>query len=426
MAIFMANNIETKIFIPFLGGFSSGKSSLINSLLGDEILSTDITPETALPVILTYAQLKRFESFTPEKDSRVLALNSLAEGDFTSLAERGGWLEVHHPALKPFKSAALVDLPGWSSGQNSHELQLDNYLLRLSQENLDSNIVYIIAIAADEGTLKDNILSQIAKIELGNSSYIVAITKSDKRNASDLDSIKNHVTELVAGVLGRDPFAVVQTSSRKQLVADLQRALSDYLEKVSVKNTAPDTKDLLGKIKNHLSALREYKGEVRHFADDVFDDLWDSLIDTLLDSHFESVNYNYAKSIGQALVDDLLAIYRAIFLKYLHKYNKNTSDEFANEIKSAGIASPESDFTFTDLEWLKKQFRNYIQIAIDKSKPGLLSSSDPDAVGQRICEKISAMRSEFQKSVVGFSARKYNDHFSNQIESWQRVEILLG
>ncbi len=51
---------EPKIIIPFVGAFSSGKSSLINALLGEDILSTDIAPETVLPVELRAGGTQQF------------------------------------------------------------------------------------------------------------------------------------------------------------------------------------------------------------------------------------------------------------------------------------------------------------------------------------------------------------------------------
>ena len=45
---------DFKVTVPLVGGFSTGKSSLINALIGYDLLSTDITPETAVPAEMTY------------------------------------------------------------------------------------------------------------------------------------------------------------------------------------------------------------------------------------------------------------------------------------------------------------------------------------------------------------------------------------
>ena len=40
---------DFRVTAPVIGGFSTGKSSLINAVLGEKLLSTNITPETAVP-----------------------------------------------------------------------------------------------------------------------------------------------------------------------------------------------------------------------------------------------------------------------------------------------------------------------------------------------------------------------------------------
>lgn len=50
----IADISDFRVTVPLVGVFSTGKTSLINELIGYELLSTDITPETAVPAELTY------------------------------------------------------------------------------------------------------------------------------------------------------------------------------------------------------------------------------------------------------------------------------------------------------------------------------------------------------------------------------------
>ena len=47
---------DFKITVPLIGGFSTGKSSILNTLIDKELLSTGIMPETAVPTELFYGQ----------------------------------------------------------------------------------------------------------------------------------------------------------------------------------------------------------------------------------------------------------------------------------------------------------------------------------------------------------------------------------
>lgn len=221
---------KLQILIPFIGGFSSGKSSLINALLGENILSTDITPETALPVELSTGARKKFSACKGGTTAKKLNIDNLLDEDFTELAQAGGWLQAQLPQLKSWPLATLVDLPGWSSGESVHERQLDDYLLRLNQTYLDKHTLYVIAISADEGTLRDSTRERLENLDMGNSPYILVITKIDKRTNEELNSVCLHVTEMLTKTLAKAPEKVVLSSARKKQVDDLRAAINETLE----------------------------------------------------------------------------------------------------------------------------------------------------------------------------------------------------
>ena len=59
----LAQRIEqAELIVPVVGGFSAGKSTLINSFLGSDLLPTAITPETALATELRYSSTDYIEA----------------------------------------------------------------------------------------------------------------------------------------------------------------------------------------------------------------------------------------------------------------------------------------------------------------------------------------------------------------------------
>ncbi|MCP2085919.1 UNVERIFIED_ORG: putative GTPase [Paraburkholderia sediminicola] len=47
-----------QLIVPVVGSFSPGKSSLINTVTGDNLLPVAIAPETALPAELRFADIR--------------------------------------------------------------------------------------------------------------------------------------------------------------------------------------------------------------------------------------------------------------------------------------------------------------------------------------------------------------------------------
>lgn len=54
-------NTRSYVKVPFVGDFNAGKSSLINSLLGPDLLPTNILPETAVSYELYFSEQERLE-----------------------------------------------------------------------------------------------------------------------------------------------------------------------------------------------------------------------------------------------------------------------------------------------------------------------------------------------------------------------------
>lgn len=52
----------TEMLVPVVGAFSSGKSTLINSFLGDEYLPVGITPETSLATEIRFSEKNEIEA----------------------------------------------------------------------------------------------------------------------------------------------------------------------------------------------------------------------------------------------------------------------------------------------------------------------------------------------------------------------------
>lgn len=107
-------NIKWRPQVLFLGNYSSGKSTLINELLGVPIQATGQAPTDDCFTVITYDEVPGPVHVTEERDGRFL-LND-PEYPFESLKRHGQRFAAHFRLKKvnsPFlKQMALIDTPG--------------------------------------------------------------------------------------------------------------------------------------------------------------------------------------------------------------------------------------------------------------------------------------------------------------------------
>ena len=143
-------NMETaRVCVPIIGKFSSGKSAVFNGLLGyvKKILKEDITPETAVPTEIIYEDMEREEPVTifyqsGEKETYTIQeyremTTSSEDNSNTEDNKNNSLLNVNkvkcvrlhlkNSFMEAIKDVKLVDMPGFESGIELHNMAIDNY-----------------------------------------------------------------------------------------------------------------------------------------------------------------------------------------------------------------------------------------------------------------------------------------------------------
>lgn len=207
-----------EIRVPLIGAFSCGKSSLLNALVGESLLATAVTPETAVPAELRYGAERRFAGCLP--DGRRLALNEadLRENRLTPLLP-AGWVDAQlpSPALAARQQLVLVDLPGWDSGVAAHERVIDDYAAR--------SLAYGVVVGVEEGALRDSLRRALLELAIAQMPVVLVVSKADKRPSEDVQAVVERLRADITALMGREPLAIAITSARKNDLGKLEAAL---------------------------------------------------------------------------------------------------------------------------------------------------------------------------------------------------------
>lgn len=218
----LAEMQTAKICIPVIGKFSTGKSALINTLLGysRKLLREDITPETAVPTEIVYSPDEEWAEVV-RNDQSTESIEIPAYRDLSVDANKVQYIRLHlkNSFLEKIPDVMIVDMPGFESGFEVHNRAIDQYLPR--------SLAYILTFPADDMILRSSIGNILKELCLHDMPICAVITKYDKRNDefdATLQNLKNNLTRY----LGDRPIAVCQTSSFSGDAEELE----EFLEQI--------------------------------------------------------------------------------------------------------------------------------------------------------------------------------------------------
>lgn len=212
------NSRHFVVRLPLVGGFSSGKSTLLNALIKTPLFATSIDPQTAVPAELSYETQACFEGRYP--DGRVISLSQEAiRNNQLECLQPDGWVDVKFPApaLAAVPHLRLVDMPGWESGVERHAQAIDGYASR--------SLAYAVVVSAEEGNLRESIRKALRELVQLDMPIIAIISKCDKKLPSDIAEVSATVAKEIEGVTGQAPLAIVKVSARKSEISEFVEAL---------------------------------------------------------------------------------------------------------------------------------------------------------------------------------------------------------
>jgi GTP-binding protein EngB required for normal cell division len=210
-----------KLSIPIIGKFSSGKTALINTLLGysTKLLRENITPETAVPTEITFVDGYDVVLVKSDEGTHTTTIETYKNTEYDFNMVRSISIKLDNRFLESIKDVMIVDMPGFDSGYEVHNKAIDYYL--------PMSLAYLITFSAEDMTLKNNMISVLKELVLNDMPICIVITKVDKVPKDVLDENINKLKYDLEKHIGKRNLRFCITSSSMGEVGELKEFLQD-------------------------------------------------------------------------------------------------------------------------------------------------------------------------------------------------------
>lgn len=208
-----------RVCIPIIGKFSSGKSALVNTLLGysRKILREDITPETAVPAEIVYSDSEDYITVVENDGTcKQLSVDEFRGFEADATTVQRVRLQLRNSSLERIPDVMLVDMPGFESGFEIHNKAIDNYV--------PHSLAYIIAVPADDMIIRSSVGNILKELCLHDMPLCVVITKYDKKN-DDFELTFGKMQESLKRYVGDREITYCKISSFDGNVKELNQFL---------------------------------------------------------------------------------------------------------------------------------------------------------------------------------------------------------
>lgn len=244
------------IDVAVLGQFKSGKSSLLNAVLGAELLPVGVLPLTAVVTRVSgghalIARVARLDGAAMEVPISALPEYATEMGNPGNV--RGvAMVDIHTPALADLPGLRLVDTPGLGSVHAHNTQSTLDWLPRVA--------LAIVAVSV-ERPLSAEDRRLIQSLRPLASRVVVVLTKTDLVSEVELEQVRSFVAAEIREALGLLPGAeplIVPFSVRRDRDAHVAALRERVLAPIS-RNAEVERDAALGHKLTHLArATREY------------------------------------------------------------------------------------------------------------------------------------------------------------------------
>ena len=386
---------HAELIVPVVGGFSAGKSTLINSFLGKEILPTAVTPETALATELRYSETDYIEAVTESgsiERHEISEFGSLKDNaqNFTNLR-----LFLNNDKLKVIQPLVLVDMPGFDAPIENHNRAILTYLER--------GVFFVFLTSVDDGNITLSMKREIENLERFSKGFAFCISKTNLRAPDDVAAVKEKIADQLVDYFDYEgEIALLDMDGGENLNKILQTIDPEELFSSLFLDTLRDNNVALTHSINLKTATLKKDGRE---AEDTVSALQDALnkLDAQKNNALSEIEHRYSGSRINAIAEKVAQV---LLMKKAHLVELGMQNQhaFANElnelVKNSLLSQVQSSFQDVGAQ-IVRDFDSEMRMAL--SGAGSSSLLDDNMIS-RIADSTERLLGSFASGLSNMSA----------------------
>lgn len=342
----LAEDIRTKeLLIPVVGGFSAGKSTLLNTFLGAEILPTSINPETDLAAELHYGKEEFVEAFGL-KDESVTRFELTEFADIKARAQEFSHLKIYlnSEQLQRIEPLILVDMPGFGSSLANHNKAINYYLPKGAH--------FIVVTSSEEGNITQSMMRQLSEFDNLGREFHILLSKANLRSPEQVADLKAYIAdqvelsfayphEIIAiGNNDKDELSKVFTSINPNQIIDknfkdlVKNQADDAINNINIKiNTLKNSTELNQEtIATLASAVLDIENQKTRMISDIKNSHGENIAKRCVDYIGTQLN-NHADELGTYLANKNNQLFQEMIVTIIRD---GLSFKLSREFQSVG------------------------------------------------------------------------------------------
>ncbi len=215
----------TKIKIGFLGEFNSGKSSLINAILGKQILPAMERPTTKnIIVIIPESSIEKIR-FYKEENGKFIEIEPL-EFQEIALGRKEGITLIKLPSSEYLpEGIEIIDTPGLASLEKTDTEITFGYLPELDAAVICQDITF--------GTIPASVLEFLKRPDVKHllNKLLFVLTKTDRVREKEAEEARKHTIQVIQNLFNE--LGINGKAEDRVFIASAKRALEGERESIN-------------------------------------------------------------------------------------------------------------------------------------------------------------------------------------------------